>query len=139
MQVIHYINPNFHVALIHFPIALLCIGLLIEIFSFLWRGSSVRVAAKWMIFLGALLTAPAVTSGIYAKADVFNKMGGLQGDWMDTRSSANLSPEQWKLINAHVLWSSVGSAIAILTVILWLGGTDQSRRRFYVPALVLLI
>ena len=35
-----FIEPNLHVLFIHFPIALLMMGLLMEIFSFWWRRAS---------------------------------------------------------------------------------------------------
>ncbi|HTW93143.1 MAG TPA: hypothetical protein VMD30_00010 [Tepidisphaeraceae bacterium] len=139
MQTIRLINPNYHVILVHFPLALLSLGLLIEIFSFLWRGSSARVAGRWMILLGALLTIPAVTSGMYAKANVLQNMNGGSGNWVDVRSGAGLSAEQWKLLNGHVLWESIACIIAVVAVILWMGGTDRWRRKFYFPALLLLI
>ena len=40
------IIPNYHVILVHYPLALLAMGLLIEIFSFLWRRSSARAAGR---------------------------------------------------------------------------------------------
>jgi uncharacterized membrane protein len=59
------VNPNLHVVLVHFPIALLVIGTLIELFSFLgWRTSGFRIAGRWMIGLGALLAIPTSLSGI---------------------------------------------------------------------------
>ena len=65
------IQPNLHIAIVHFPIALLVVGVLLETFSFLgWRRSTLRVAARWMILLGAVLSAPTATSGIYALSDV---------------------------------------------------------------------
>ena len=35
-----FVNPNLHVVLIHYPIALLFAGLLIEVFSFLGWGEA---------------------------------------------------------------------------------------------------
>ena len=65
-----FIVPNLHVALLHFPIALLLLGTAIEVFSFLWRRSGVRIAARWMILLGALSMLPAAASGMFAFSDV---------------------------------------------------------------------
>ena len=47
------LHPNLHPPLVHFPIALLFTGLVIEIFSFLgWRQHPIRSAGRWMILLG---------------------------------------------------------------------------------------
>src|ERR671913_975676 len=66
-----FINPNLHVILIHYPLGLLVVGTLIELFSFLgWRRSAFRAAGRWMLLLGILSLAPTMFSGLYALADV---------------------------------------------------------------------
>jgi uncharacterized membrane protein len=67
-----FIIPNWHVILIHYPLALLTVGTLIEIFSFLWRRSGFRAAGRGMILIGALCAIPAATSGIYAARQVLS-------------------------------------------------------------------
>ena len=37
-----FIRPNWHVILIHYPLGLLVVGILIELFAFLWRRSGFR-------------------------------------------------------------------------------------------------
>src|SRR3954454_23424604 len=64
------VSPNLHVVLVHFPLALLAAGLLVEVFSFLYRRSTVRVAGRWMILLGALSLVPTALTGAYARAYV---------------------------------------------------------------------
>jgi hypothetical protein len=123
---IRFINPNYHVILIHYPLALLGLGLVIEIFSFLWRNSSVRVAGQWMLLLGALAMIPAATSGIFAKQDILSQLANGQGNgWQDIKSAAKLSGAQWSLLNRHVLWASIAAALAALGAIIWLGGSVQ--------------
>src|SRR3954471_1276956 len=68
-----YITPNWHAVLIHAPLGLLSVGIAMEVLGlFLWRKSAARMAARWMILLGAITAVPAVTSGIYAYRDVIN-------------------------------------------------------------------
>src|ERR1700722_11535562 len=123
--VIRFLNPNYHVILIHYPLALLGVGLLIELFSFLWRTSSVRVAGHWMMLLGALATLPAVTTGIFAKWDILSAGGSNGGNWADTRQAANLTALQWHLLNQHVLFTAIGGGLAGLGAIFWLGSENR--------------
>src|SRR3954454_19920282 len=64
------VNPNLHVVLVHFPLALLVAGLGVEILSVLYRRTTLRAAGRWMILLGALAAVPPALSGAYAFADV---------------------------------------------------------------------
>src|SRR5205814_1160949 len=65
-----FINPNLHVVLVHFPLALLLFGAVIELVApLLWRRSAFRAAGRWMILLGALTAAPTATAGLYALYD----------------------------------------------------------------------
>ncbi len=118
---IRFINPNYHVILIHYPLALLGVGLLIELLCMFIQAQSLRVAGCWMILLGAFACAPAATSGIFAKYDILSQMGGGQDStWSDTRAHANLSALQWELLNRHVLYTSVGSGLAVIAAMFWL-------------------
>ena len=47
------IHPNWHVVLVHYLIALLTLGLAIELLSFLYRRSTLRTAGRWMLLIGA--------------------------------------------------------------------------------------
>ena len=64
------VRPNLHVILIHYPLAMLVAGTLIELLSFVWPRGTFRAAGRWMILLGALLAVPTTFSGIYAMRDV---------------------------------------------------------------------
>src|SRR3954462_2329712 len=64
------VNPNLHVVLVHFPLALLVAGLGVEVLSLLYRHTTLRAAGRWMILLGALAAVPTAVSGAYAFADV---------------------------------------------------------------------
>ncbi|MGA2231258.1 MAG: hypothetical protein ABSH22_10200 [Tepidisphaeraceae bacterium] len=131
---IRLINPNYHVILIHYPLALLGLGLLIEMFGFLWSTSSVRVAGRWMILIGALASIPAATSGIFAKFDVMQQMaGGGGGPWADVRSAAKLTALQMQLLNRHVLFAGFGTALATLAAIAYLGSSPHFPDRVGFP------
>jgi uncharacterized membrane protein len=123
---IRFINPNYHVILIHFPLALLGVGLLIEILSPLWRDGSIRTAACWMVLLGALAAAPAATSGIFAKYDALSQRAGPDASsWSDVKQAAALTDLQWKLLNRHVLYASIGAALAVLAAAAWLAVSPE--------------
>jgi len=133
------IIPNYHAFLIHFPLALLGLGLLLEFFSFLWRRSSAVAAGRWMILLGTLLLIPATTSGFYALVNVAGH-GQIQADsWPQLKASSNFSPHDWQLVKRHIVLNGVGAGLALAAVITWLGASDRVRRLLRAPALVVLI
>jgi uncharacterized membrane protein len=123
---IRYINPNYHVILIHYPLALLGVGLLIELLATRWPASSLRAAGCWMLLLGAFACGPAAASGIFAKYDVMQQLAGDDAStWQEVRSGAGLTHYQWHLLNRHVLYSSIGSVMAILAAVVWLASSPR--------------
>ena len=90
------VTPNWHVIFIHYPLALLTLGTLIELFSFMWRTSGFRAAGRWMILLGAVFSVPAVTTGMYAFRDAVSQQSG--GTWIEVqaRSPLNERPDAWR-------------------------------------------
>ena len=134
-----FINPNWHVILIHYPLGLLTIGIMIELFSFLWRGSTVRTAARWMILLGALACIPAVTSGLYAFRDVVSPGSSDEHTWVQVKQTSRWSPEQWEFMEDHITWAAIASALFVVAVVVWLGASDEWRRRLRWPVLIALL
>jgi uncharacterized membrane protein len=120
----HLISPNMHVIMVHFPLGLFVFGLFLEIFSFLWKGSSVRTAGLWMIAFGGLLAVPAALSGIDAFKDVSEQTG--------------LSESGWQMIHRHVVLASWGAGIAALltTIGIALPSRLLKRAYVYVPLLI---
>lgn len=120
------IKPNAHVALVHFPIALLVVGVAIEVFSFLgWRRSSLRLAGRWMILLGAALGVPVAFSGLYALSDVYH---------------ATPNHEQlYYVFRAHLGSTSLAVLLALAVVTTWIGSSDRMRHVLHWPAVLLLI
>jgi uncharacterized membrane protein len=135
---VEFVNPNLHVALVHYPLALLVAGTLIELFSFLWRRHGFRMAGRWMILLGALSAIPTVTSGIYALYDVANPSKAAV-QWKDVVAQNSLSEQQWEMLKDHLLLQSVATGLAALVVVTWLGASDRWRRNLHIPLLVLLV
>jgi uncharacterized membrane protein len=133
------IIPNYHVILIHYPLALLGTGLLIEIFSFLWRRGSLKAAGRWMIFLGALALVPASASGAYALFDIAGHGQDQTDSWQDLKDGSGFSDHDWALAREHILLNSAATGLALLAVVGWVGASDHWRRVLYVPALLALI
>jgi len=120
------IQPNLHIAIVHFPVALLVLGVLIEAFSFLgWRRSTLRGAARWMILLGAISLVPTATSGIYALHDV------------QQESSINATVREH--LRDHIIFASIAGALALLSCTLWIGVSDRMRRNLHIPIVILLL
>jgi uncharacterized membrane protein len=131
--------PNYHVILTHYPLALLVFGLLIEIFSFLWRRSTVKTAGRWMILLGTLAMVPAATSGIYALFDIAAHGQEETYSWQDIKDGSGFSQHDWDLAKQHVLLNSAATGLALFAVVVWIGSTDNLRRGLYVPILLALL
>lgn len=112
----HFLNPNYHVILIHYPLGVFLLGLTIEIFSCLWRNSSVRGAARWMILLGGLATLPAATSGLYA---------------LYSLDVPSITVRGVHMLRMHVWLQSIATLLAVFTAVFALAAADSWRRRFH--------
>ncbi|HEY0008377.1 MAG TPA: DUF2231 domain-containing protein [Tepidisphaeraceae bacterium] len=116
------VKPNWHAAVVHFPIALLMLGAGIELLSFAgWRRSSLRTAGRWMMVFGALTGVPSAFVGIHALADVL-PAGGLA----ELRQSDPLGADR---VWYHVAVQSVSTALSIIIVATWLALSDHWRDR----------
>lgn len=160
-----YITPNWHVVLVHAPLGLLSVGIFIELFSFLWRKSSARLAGRWMILLGAITAVPALTSGLYAYRDSLSPMTNVedvvfQDKWVDLldgklidRASAQPGKEAkeitvdeflhksdaGKALWKHLLYNSIGVGVLFVAIIGFIGSSDRWRTRLYPLFLVILL
>jgi uncharacterized membrane protein len=140
-----FIVPNYHPLLIHYPIALLFSGAAIEVFSFLgWRRHGFRTAGRWMILLGALAGVPAALSGIYALNDVVRR--GVSdadsgGSWRELAGASPLIKHSsaWATFVRHTWLESIATAIALLTVTLWIACSDGIRDKLHFVFLVLIL
>lgn len=133
-----FILPNFHAILIHFPMGLLGIGVAIELFSFLWRRSSLRTAGRWMILLGTLTAVPALTSGLYALSDVVGHGNGADS-WMEFKADSNFTAVDWRFVRYHIILNSAATGLALFAVVMWLGASDYWRKILRLPALIMLL
>ena len=118
---LRFLSPNLHVVLVHYPLGVFVLGVALELLGFLWRHSTLRTAARWMIVLGAFLSIPAATSGIAALVDV-------QG--------TTLSDAQKLKLKLHVIYMGIGSLAAILCATVGLGASDRWRKILYLPLLL---
>jgi uncharacterized membrane protein len=59
-------SHSYHPAIVHFPIALLIFGALVDVFGFRRKRKDVRLLARWNLVAGALFTLPAVATGLTA-------------------------------------------------------------------------
>lgn len=131
-----FVSPNFHVILIHYPLALFTLGLVIELFGFLWPKSSVKSAGRWMIFLGVLSSLLALTSGLYAARQVLGSEYGAT--WLEIKSSARLSEDQWLFLTRHFWLNAAASVLSVAAVMTWVSASDPGRARLRWPILGIL-
>ena len=135
-----FINPNLHVILIHYPLGLLSVGVLIELFAFLWRRSAFRAAGRWMILIGALALVPTATIGLYAMADVNRRsVTSESANWAEVRAASLINAQAWEMMTRHAWLNAFGSIVLLLVVVLWLGSSDLWRRRLHLIFLLLLL
>jgi uncharacterized membrane protein len=135
-----FINPNWHVLLIHYPLGVFVLGMLIELLSFVYRRTSLRAAGRWMILIGALSTIPTALTGIYAFANVA-RMDLPQGvsnadqPWHDVWSQTHLDEHQKEHLRQHTLSQAIATGVCAVLVTLALGLSDAWRRKLYIPIL----
>jgi uncharacterized membrane protein len=136
-----FISPNWHPLLIHYPLAFLSAGIVIELLSFLWPRGSFRAAGRWMILLGALSSVPALAAGIYSYRIVIG--GGAAQPrmvpWFQAIAQSTLSAEQWRFMRYHIWLNCIGVAVVVLAVTIWFAATDAWRRTLYFPTLLALL
>lgn len=133
-----FINPNWHVVIIHYPLALLTLGVLIELFS--RRTSSLKTAGRWMILLGALLIVPASTLGLYTLRDVVTP-GPIDAaqTWREVVQESPWSAAQWSMMKWHLLLMSIAAGLFLLGVVVWLGASDEARHSLRWPVLLAML
>lgn len=134
------ITPNWHVVLLHYPLGLLAMGVFIELLSLFWRASTVRLAGRWMILIGALACIPTTTLGLYAFRDVVSSSRVTEDStWKQVVAASPWTPEQWDHMVTHLWFAVAGTGLAVFASVVWLACSDAGRRRFYFPALLLLV
>jgi hypothetical protein len=145
------------VILVHTPLGLLVMGLTLELLGLiLWRTSTARIAARWMIAIGAVTAVPAATTGIYAYYDAVNPItSSFKGEnvdfgskWSELRENADkvFAPATVKgdesaetLLEHHMWRNSIATGVMLLCVLVWIGSSDRWRRRLYPVLLVILL
>jgi len=157
-----FINPNWHPALIHFPICLLIVGVGIEWVTVLFRHASLRTAGRWILLLGALSSVVVVFSGIYALDDVAYRSQRPEASqaserpWRDLARDARLhggpedrdpSPargerrrtdEAWRMLAWHAWLEGGGAALITAVIISATGLSGRMRHRLVFPFRLLL-
>lgn len=136
-----FISPNWHVLFIHYPIAFLSAGIVIEILTLLWPRGLLRAAGRWMLLLGALLTLPALMAGVYAFRQTVEPSAAQPHliPWHEVVSHSRWNDDQWHFMRWHILLNSIATAAVVIAVTLWVAATDAWRRKLYLPVLLLLI
>ena len=136
------IQPNLHAVLIHFPLALIIVGVLLELLTLVFwnlRKGPVRTAGRWMLVLGILIAIPTLTTGLYALRQTAGAATPTGEAWETVVSSSNWSPQQWDTLRDHLIWMSIGTLLLLVSVVVWISCTDNARRIMYSLGIVVLI
>ena len=138
-----FINPNWHVILIHFPLGVFLLGMMLEVLCLLFRHrGSLRGAARWMVVLGALSMLPAAYAGMYAMVDIARRTATPLPDtatWHEIASASSMTERQWEMIESHAWANGGATAIAAVLVTIAVACSDRWRARLYPLLLVLLL
>ena len=138
-----FINPNLHVILIHYPLALLSIGAFIEVFGMVfWRRSALRAAGRWMILIGALSMVPTALTGLYAMADVNRTVENYDRPdmkWAEVRAESHVQGHTWDMMQRHAWLNAFAAAGFLLLVVLWLAASDAWRSRLHLIFVLILL
>lgn len=144
-----FIHPNWHVLLIHYPIALLTLGLLVELCTLIHRRGTLRAAGRWMLLMGALSSLPAATAGIHAYYQTVRYAALTESASAETMPAAwyhlvrdaqnHLISQQWADLKHHIWRAASGTIIVNIAVLLYLAASDRWRRRLYFLCLALVL
>ena len=135
------IAPNVHVALIHFPLALLAVGVAVEVFAFVWPRSTLGSAGRWMVLLGALSAVPTAFSGIYALKHIARVPVQPERPWVDFKAASPVlsDPAIWHALWLHTVVQAIATGLAVLSAVVFLGSSDRARHVLRVPVLAVLV
>lgn len=133
------IEPNLHAVIVHFPLALLSVGLLIEVCSFIWPRSGIRTAGRWMIVLGILASIPAVTSGLNALRQTVAAGGTEDATWDVVVRQSTWTAEHWATLEKHITYVAGGALMMLIGIVIWIASSDQARHRIYLLGMAILL
>ena len=158
-----FINPNWHAALIHFPLCLLVVGVGIEWLTVVFRRPPIQRAGRRILLLGALSAVAVAFSGIYALDDVVYRSQRPEASqaserpWRDLAHDAQLhggqemrdssaaraersrTNEAWRMLAWHAWLEGGGVALIVAVVILATGLSSRMRHRLMFPFRLLLL
>ena len=134
------VKPNLHAALVHYPLALVTIGVLLEILCVLfWRKSALRTAGRWMLVIGILAAIPTLTTGLYALRQTAGITAPQSELWEAVASASSWSEAQWQAVTDHVTYAALGAMLLLAGIVIWIGATDNARRNMYLLGIVVLV
>lgn len=131
--------PNVHPLLVHFPIALLTAYLITEVLSVFFKSDDLKVAAKWMLYLGTLGAVAAAAVGLLGAEGVYHE-GEVHGIMQSHRDyglnvcALALILSGWKLFSteeAHGFARFLQILIGVVIVANLALGSDQGALMVY--------
>ncbi|OHB57680.1 MAG: hypothetical protein A2Y12_16550 [Planctomycetes bacterium GWF2_42_9] len=136
----HFINPNWHVVLIHLPLGILTTGVIIELITILYRKSWIQNAGRLMILIGAMGSVIAAAAGVYAFRNVVADVPTIPQMKLATLvEQSTWSQIQWQLMSNHLLFNLTAIICFSLVVMIWLASTERWRNKLYWPLLIILL
>lgn len=135
-----FINPNWHVVFLHYPIALLTAGIIGEIIGYFRPRGGLRTASRWMILIGGLLAIPTALLGLYAFRDtVVAGVAEPNLKWYQIVARSIWSEAQWQFMWDHLVYNLLAVIVTLGVIVAWIGCAERTRRRYYCPMLTLLV
>lgn len=137
------VHPNLHVAVVHFPIALLVTGVAGEVIGGLLGARGLRGAGRWMLLLGAMAGLPVSVSGLYALQDVaragFGGDAGAYLPWREVVEGAKFTDAQSAALTLHAQIQIAVTAAALAVCAIYIACSEAGRRVLYWPLLAVML
>lgn len=133
------IEPNLHAAIVFYPVALITLGIFLELFSFLWSRSSARTAGRWMIVFGVLAAIPAMTTGLYALRQTVNMAAAGGEAWDAIAGNSTWTDAQWDALGDHITYTASGALLMLIGIVVWIASSDSARTRLYLLGMVIML
>ena len=141
-----FVSPNWHVALIHFPICLLIAAAVTATANVFCRRASLRRFARWLFLIGALSAVPVVLSGVYALDDVVFRsqpQGHVsEWPWRDLARRAILrggvagdaasTAEAWRMLKLHVWLEVIGTVLVVMALLVVMARRGRTTNSIFV-------
>lgn len=124
-----FIKPNWHILLVHYPIALVTVGFIAECIGALFRRPGLRYSARWMVAIGALLGVPTAVLGLYAWREevVAGAPIDLGNTWGQVVAASAWEPHVFEHVEWHAWLNAAALVLLLFVAVSWIAASPARR------------